>query len=414
MTSTYQTPVTATPAAVVRPPDPGAARLEELLGKARDLGAVIREHSAESEKNRRLARPVLDALTAAGFQRLLMPQSLGGLEVDPLTCARVVEEVALADSAAAWALQSANVNIWWASRLPDEGIEEIYGRNRDALMAAAFHPPQQATETTGGFRVTGRAPLASMIHDCEWILFSAMLMEGGQPKMTEHGPAMIGIILPTSDVQLLDTWYTLGMRGTDSNDVAFTDVFVPVHRTFALAPEFTPGRHFQGRLYKYPAPPIIALFSAAVQLATARNAVSAIRALATKKTPFGSMKSLSERGTTQTAIADAEAVLRSARSFFHEALREAWDRTVAGEAHTLEHRADLLLAAIHAVRSSSKVTDAMHRLGGSSGIYVSNPLERYFRDAMTLRQHGFVSENKLEAIGQVYLGLPPDFPLLVF
>jgi alkylation response protein AidB-like acyl-CoA dehydrogenase len=113
-------------------------------------------------------------------------------------------------------------------------------------------------------------------------------------------------------------------------------------------------------------------------------------------------------------VADAEAILRSARAFFHQTLGEAWDRSLAGETHTLEHRADLLLSAIHAVRSSSKVTDAMHRLGGSSGIYESSPLERYFRDATTLRQHGFVSENKLEPIGQVYLGLPPDFPLLTF
>lgn len=414
MTATHQTPATATPAEVVSPTDPARDQRQMLIERARSLGPVIREHASDGERQRRLAKPVLDALTAAGLQRLLAPRSLGGFEVDPLTCARVAEEVALFDSAAGWALQSANVNVWWASRLPDRAVDEIYGENPDVMMAAAFHPPQQATEAPGGFRVTGRAPLASMIHDCDWILLSSFIMEGGQPRMTEHGPAMIAVILPTSDVQVLDAWYTLGMRGTDSNDVAFTDVFVPAHRTFPLAPVFTPGRHFQGPLYRYPAPPIIALFSASVELATARNAITALRTLALKKTPFGSMKSISERGTAQTILADAEAVIRSARSFFYETLSEAWDRTLAGESHTIEHRADLLLAAIHAVRSSAKVTDMMHRLGGSSGIYESNPLERYFRDATTLRQHGFVSENKLEAIGQVYLGLSPDFPLLSF
>ena len=56
----------------------------------------------------------------------------------------------------------------------------------------------------------------------------------------------------------------------------------------------------------------------------------------------------------------------------------------------------------------------MHALAGTSGIYSRSVLDRYFRDAHTLRQHGFVSENKLESIGQVYLGLPPDFPLIAF
>jgi alkylation response protein AidB-like acyl-CoA dehydrogenase len=56
----------------------------------------------------------------------------------------------------------------------------------------------------------------------------------------------------------------------------------------------------------------------------------------------------------------------------------------------------------------------VHRLAGTTGIYTRSPLERYFRDAHTLRNHGFASENKLESAGQVFLGLPPDFPLLAF
>ena len=405
MATSYQTPVTS-PAIT--------SKSKELIDRAREIAPIIREHNSDAEQNRRLATPVLDALKRAGLQQMLAPRALGGFEVDPLTCARVVEEVALSDSAAGWALQSANVNAWWASRLPEQGVDEIFAGGPVGMVAAAFHPPQRATETADGFVVTGRAPLASMIHDCDWILLSAMIMDGNAPRMTEFGPAMIAFILRTSEVKVLDTWYTLGMRGTDSNDVAFTDVFVPAHRTFPMSPEFTPNKYFEGPLYRYPAAPIIALFSASVLLASARNAISTVVGLATKKTPFGSMKPIAERGTAQSTIANAEADLRSARAFFHDTLAEAWERTVAGEPNALEHKATLLLSAIHAVRSAQKVTDAMHRLAGSSSIYTSNPLERYFRDTSTLRQHGFVSENKLEAIGQVYLGLPPDFPLLAF
>src|SRR4029079_9221619 len=103
--------------------------------------------------------------------------------------------------------------------------------------------------------------------------------------------------------------------------------------------------------------------------------------------------------------------LRSARAWFYANLGEAWTRTVSGEGNTLEQKAGLMLSGVHAVRTSVSVTDAMHRLAGTTGIYTRNPLERYLRDAHTLRQHGFASENKLEAIGQVFLGLYSDFPL---
>ena len=394
----------------------GASRdqTERLIERARELGPVIREHLEEAEHERRLAKPVHDALRTAGFQRMLAPRSLGGLELDPVTCARIVEEISSFDSAAGWALQAPNVNVWWAARLPDKGVEEIYDSDPSAPVAAAFHPPQLAIEVTGGFRVTGRSPLASNIHDCEWALFSGLIMDDGHARMTEFGPAMIAFILRTSEVEILDTWYTLGMRGTDSNDAAFRDVFVPAHRTFALTPEFVAGRHFQGPLYRFPAGGIIALFSASVLLATARGAITELRELATKKVPFGSLKTLSERGTIQSALAESEATLRAARALFYDTLAEAWARTSSKQGHTLEQRADVLLATIHAVKSAVQVTDTMHRLAGTTGIYTKSRLDRYFRDVHTLRQHGFVSENKLESIGQIYLGVPPDFPLIAF
>jgi alkylation response protein AidB-like acyl-CoA dehydrogenase len=409
MGATYQTPPTT--AAVTDTRDDQA---EQLITKARELAPVIREHAGDAERNRRLSKPVYDALRLAGFQLMMTPRSLGGLEVDPVTCARVVEEIAAADSAAAWSLQASNDNVWWASRLPEQGVEEIYGSNPGLIMAAGFHPPQKAVEVAGGFRVTGRAPLASNIRDSEWALFSAFIMDGDKPRMTEFGPVMIVVILPTSDVEIIDTWHTLGMRGTDSADAAFDNVFVPAHRTFALTPEFQPGRHFQGPLYRFPAGAIIALFSVAVLLAAARGSITEFRDLATKKTPFGSMKTLRDRGVVQASLAEAEGILRAARAFFYEAMNETWARTSAGIPNTLEHRADLMLAGIHAATSAATVTDAIHRLAGTTGIYTRSPLERYFRDAHTLRHHGFVSESKLETVGQIYLGLPPDFLLILF
>ncbi|HEX6629807.1 MAG TPA: hypothetical protein VF048_01900, partial [Gemmatimonadaceae bacterium] len=91
-----------------------------------------------------------------------------------------------------------------------------------------------------------------------------------------------------------------------------------------------------------------------------------------------------------------------------------WWRTTSGEPVTLEERADLLLAGAHAARSASWVAERMHRLGGTTGIYERSPLERHFRDAQTVRHHGFVCESRLETVGQVHLGVAPEFPLVAF
>ena len=75
-----------------------------LIEAARQIAPVIRDHNDEAERERRLSKPVLAALAEAGLLRMFTPRSLGGLEVDPLTCARVVGEVSAADSAAGWSL----------------------------------------------------------------------------------------------------------------------------------------------------------------------------------------------------------------------------------------------------------------------------------------------------------------------
>ena len=81
---------------------------EALVAKARELGPLIREHAPEAERQRRLTKPVTTRLTAAASPKMLLPKSLGGLETDPVTMMRVVEEIARFDSVAGWLLMVSN------------------------------------------------------------------------------------------------------------------------------------------------------------------------------------------------------------------------------------------------------------------------------------------------------------------
>jgi alkylation response protein AidB-like acyl-CoA dehydrogenase len=56
---------------------------------AQALGPIIKEHADEAERERRLSAEVVDALAGAGLLSLCAPTSLGGLEADPVTIARV-------------------------------------------------------------------------------------------------------------------------------------------------------------------------------------------------------------------------------------------------------------------------------------------------------------------------------------
>ena len=209
---------------------------EELLAKARALGPLIREHAAEAERERRLSKPVIDAMNRAGITKMLLPKSLGGLETDPLTMLRVVEEIATFDSVAGWLLMVASSGAFTGCRFSKEVVEELFRDPTDWFIAAAFQPPVAARDVEGGFRLTGQRPLASFAHSARWLLLTALVMDGEVPRMAHGMPVVILAIMPTKDVEVLDTWDGLGLRGTDSTDVSVRDLFVPTAFTSLLVP----------------------------------------------------------------------------------------------------------------------------------------------------------------------------------
>lgn len=388
---------------------------KNLLQRAQELRPVINRYIDQEESTRRLSTPVLNALKEAGFFRLFLPKSLEGTETDPVTTARVVEEVARHNTAAGWALMVANTSAWWSSRLPDEGIEEIHKGGPDTLVAGAFHPPMRATITDGGYIINGRSPLTSNVHEAKWIFVTALVMENDQVKITDGRPEVIGVYLNPGACEILDTWYTLGMRATDSNDVSATGVFVPTHLSFPLVPGLRFNKYYNSQLYQFPAiGASIACLISPVALAVARNAIEELKALADKKVPFGSSVPIRERAVVQHKLGMAEALVQSSRTFLYQKIEESWARTLSGENLALEEKAGLLLAAAHTCQSCVKAVDLMYSAAGSTAIYSRSKLEHYFADIHVIRQHGFTNESRYETVAQVYFGLPPDLPVLVF
>lgn len=80
----------------------------QLLEELDKISGLLKEHIEEEQKERRISPEVFNALRDAGFLRLFLPKSLGGLETDPLTAARLLEEVARHNTSAGWAMMVAN------------------------------------------------------------------------------------------------------------------------------------------------------------------------------------------------------------------------------------------------------------------------------------------------------------------
>lgn len=225
------------------------------------------------------------------------------------------------------------------------------------------------------------------------------VFEGDQMRMTESGqPEVRGVFMPTKQVTILDTWDVSGLAGTGSHDIEIEQVFVPEAYSWQFGTGNKPqGKHFQGPLYRYPFYVTVGLPLGAVALGIAQGAVDACMELAQSKRSAGSTELLRDRPPFQVRLAEAVALVRSARAWLHTAVQQTWEASLACGQVSFEQRADLLLAAANATRSAASAVDMVYTAAGATANYRRSPLQRALRDIHAVTQHIVTAPHQYES-----------------
>ena len=376
---------------------------------AEALLETVAARAPDTEQQRRLPADLAAELAQAGLFRMLVPKSLGGAEVDVATLFGALEQLGRADAATGWCVMIGGTTALISAWLPEEHAREIWA-DPNVITGGVFAPMGRAAVDGDDYVVSGRWAWGSGSANCSWLLGGAVIMESGEMRRLPNGaPDHRMMVMRRDQVELIDTWDALGMRGTGSGDLAAKDVRVPQGRSVSFITD-TPRE--AGPLYRFAPFGLLALGIAAVASGNALGALDDLKALAVAKKGQGSSRSLAERGVVQADYAVAHADLDAARALVHAEIASAWDRVIAGDALDLPARARLRLAATRLTQVSARVAAKMHELAGGTSVYASHPLNRRFRDAHVATQHVMVAPPTLELAGRVLLGLPVDASML--
>lgn len=391
------------------------ATFEDMLDRVAELEPTIRDAAGEAESLRRLPDRTVEALVEAGFCRLFRPRALGGLELDPVSAFRVIEELSRIDSAAGWNVTQANAMEPMGAWLPAEALEAIFD-SPDTVLGGSFFPPRRAVPTEGGYRLSGRCAFNSNCHAATWICALANIYENddGGPVLGEDGhPVTLLTFFPKTEAEIVDNWDTLGMRGTGSHDVAVEDVFVPDERAVVFGTLDEPNAAHAGPAHRLTIWHSIGC-DAVPALGIAQAAFDDFVNLAANKTPSYTGTQLKERSIVQLRLGKATATLDAARAYFYEVFRDAWKTALEGRRLDMTDKIRIQSACSHVPMAAAQVVDLVHSVLGTSGVRNEKPFARHFRDVHTITQHAYVSEARFTAVGQVALGLEPDWGFLHF
>jgi alkylation response protein AidB-like acyl-CoA dehydrogenase len=241
-------------------------------------------------------------------------------------------------------------------------------------------------------------------------------MEGDQPRLTATGLPEIRVIhVPAEQATILeDTWEVSGLVGTGSHDFTVEQVFVPEAYTWRFGPGMPRGQYYQGPLYQFPLVGLFRLPVSAVALGIAQGAIEACIAVAPTKRAIVGTGVLRDHPFFQARIAEAVAVVRSARAWLHTAVQQAWASTLTSGTVSVAERADLLLAAVHATRSAAEAVQLVYTVAGGTANYRHSVLQRSLRDVHAVTQHIGTAPQQYEDAGRMVLGLEPLQPILLW
>ena len=371
------------------------SQTSDIVERAEAAVEELRAHTQAIESERALSRPVIETLASSGFFRMLAPREIGGLEVSPAEFVRVLETLAVGDSAAAWCAMVGSTTGLATAYLDPSGGAELWSGPEPLAMAGVFAPMGRVTEEGNGFRLSGRWPFASGCMHASWFMLGGIMAGADGTK------SLGAFFVPRSSVEIHDTWDVAGLRGTGSHHVSVTDELVPAERVVGLV-DGSP-RH-ESALYRFPIFGLLACGVAAVGLGIARSAINDFMSAHCQP---GTHSRAAKDSLVQVAVSEAEGKVRAARSLFETELKRVYESDGQGRLGA-EAAADIRLAALHATSAAREAVDAIYHASGGAAVYAKNKQERHFRDVHVLTQHIMVSPRASKLVARVLMGMDTD------
>ena len=385
----------------------GRGIIADPLAEARAIVPVLCTEAPKIEALGQLTPTVVDALHARGLYRTLLPGQLNGYGVGIETFVKIMEVLAAADASTAWCVGQASGCSMAAGYVEPEIAQKIWGDDPRGVLAWGFQVEGRAKVVPGGYLVRGKWAFGSGGHHATWMgghchveLPDGSLLSGSDGKPIERT-----MLFRQEQLTWFSTWDVVGLRGTGSDTYTVTGLFVP--EAYTVRRDVAEERRIDDPFYQFSTTSAYSCGFAGVSMGIARGMLDALKQLAQTKQPSHTARMLRDSPVMHHLIAQNEAVLRSARAFVLEAIRDGEACIRRDGALDLEAKVMMRLASTTAIQRAKQVAEFAYHEAGATAIFASNAFERKMRDIHASAQQVQGRTGHIESCGQYFLGLNP-------
>ena len=357
------------------------------------LSDCLQSSAGANEAERRLQSAVVDTLSESGLFTLLLPPSVGGDERTAMNALSQIAHAAYHDGAAGWCSMISSTTSLLAAFLDPAVARATFGSAK--AVGGVFAPKGSGVWDGDDLVVSGRWQWGSGLQHCDWAVCGVVDDAGHRHTA----------VVATAELDIIDTWYTVGLRGTGSNDFALNGARVAKDH---LISQTKPIAMCDDAVASLPNFSMLGAGVAAVSLGIACRSIDEFTVLAKEHRPQFSTRLIAEHHAAQAAVAEAIVEVRAFGEHLMSAVADVWHTIVAGERCEVGQRVAIRGAAARLVTAGADVATTMFRLGGGAAVYEDSLLGRCLRDSQVVPQHLMVAPKLFETLGRHALDQPLD------
>jgi 3-hydroxy-9,10-secoandrosta-1,3,5(10)-triene-9,17-dione monooxygenase len=381
----------------------------DVVSAARSYVPRLRAGQAASDRVARIPEEMVAELEAAGMFSMTLPRAYGGLEASISTWMEADTEIGRGDGGVAWAITLINACNWMAACLFPRGVSDAVFARPNTRVAGVFSARGvKAHRVDGGIVVDkGIWFFNSGVYHAHWDLLGVpMFNEAGE----SIGPGIA--IVPMSDVNLLNDWDTIGIRGSGSTNVTMENVFIPDERIVGLfaCTDGSAKRTFQDQPVFHSAfAPLMVIILSFPTLGLGMHMLEEFVATLPKRdiklTPYTKQ---GEAPITHIEVAQAASKIDAAKLVIAKGCSDIDAWAAKGEYMPLNDRVRICRDTAAADRLIWEAVDILASAAGGSFSRSGNVLNRIWADVKVANMHPFVSlMSNFEMYGRLVCGVDP-------
>jgi alkylation response protein AidB-like acyl-CoA dehydrogenase len=386
------------------------AKTDALLTE--EMLARFDERAPIYDRENRFFDEDFEELKASGYLSCSVPTEYGGTGLGLDGYSKLARRLGYVAPATALAV---NMHVYWTGlaadlmRMGDDSLKFVLEKAADGEIFAAIHgeagndmplllSTASAERVDGGWQISGHKIFGSLSPVWTYGGFHAMDTTSPDAPQIVHG------FLPrdTPGIEIVDTWDTLGMRATQSQDTVLDKAFCPDELCPVVCPiGFAGAGPFHVGIFAW------ALMGfASVYYGAAKRAFDITVEKMPKRTSLALTNSMAHHPEVQHNVAKMRMALDAAEALL--------DKTTADWAAGAEYEdwpVRFVSTRQTVINNAFDVVDRAMDLSGGAAAFRSNRIEQIFRDVRMGKFHPGNTLLAHELIGKLSLGLDPDNPL---